>query len=712
MPATIQPDRALLWIETIVERATVVYDWLDLDLQSQLRHLYAVMRAEYRAARTAAKRAGAIVRFLQALDHEPGFEPIIGLWIDELRGEPQPDAPIDAPRELLTRLPRRLDRTWQRPWRDTEALPEAPPDGDSGWSGAEPPIDNPWSVEHMPQDSRDAEPIDSPWPAQPMPAPLPSPAIPLPPPPPSMPVPSAPLPPPPRPSAPGAALRPPLVRYPDLDLPTETRIDRRFSLTVSLFARQADQRDRSLGSLAITDTPDDSTLPELSVVVRAPTFDIIDSNTQPLPVERTGDSEVCFVLIPRALGPQPIRVDFYQSGRRIGMVRRQTIVSDSPPVPTIAPRATSARIELELTRDSVVAPDLELCIELDPSDDRLLRFTLYAVRDTLDYHHRRVGEQRIRAAPQARMQQVYTELSELAGAPPADRAATADRLERLASLGRNLWDELFPDQLKAAYWDFRDKISTLLITSDEPWIPWEVVKPYRFDAQNRRIDEPFLCERFDIARWLSVSAPADRLTVRNVCPVAPRQTNLASLQSELAYLAGIGRLRTGIVADPPLDQRSKVIDLFANGQFSVLHIAAHGSFNTLAPDDSAIRLDGGDLHPSDMFGRFGGGRSRPLMFINACHAARVSYELTGLGGWAQRLCESRIGAFVGAAWEVSDQLALQFAEAFYAALLRDGKSFGESVRIARLTIRDAAPADSTWLAYVLYADPGASALCV
>ncbi len=50
-------------------------------------------------------------------------------------------------------------------------------------------------------------------------------------------------------------------------------------------------------------------------------------------------------------------------------------------------------------------------------------------------------------------------------------------------------------------------------------------------------------------------------------------------------------------------------------------------------------------------------------------------------------------------------LALQFAKTFYTAFLRDNQSIAEAFRQAREDIRQAAPYNSTWLAYTLYADP-------
>lgn len=85
----------------------------------------------------------------------------------------------------------------------------------------------------------------------------------------------------------------------------------------------------------------------------------------------------------------------------------------------------------------------------------------------------------------------------------------------------------------------------------------------------------------------------------------------------------------------------------------------------------------------------------------------MGYSFTGLGGWADLLVKARVGAFVGAMWEVSDELAFQFTKAFYQALLQDKKSIAQAFQHSREVIRQLAPDNSTWLAYTLYADPEA-----
>jgi len=490
---------------------------------------------------------------------------------------------------------------------------------------------------------------------------------------------------------------PALVRYPELDYPSEVVVNQENSLTVSLRLKpSADDQD----AIAIEDTGEPEI--ELEAVIRAPAFSIGPGNTQKFKVLRDADSEVRFTLTPLSRGAQGIRVDFYQAGRRIGTAQRETSVVGRPSGRGVPVRTGVA--ELEFAPEGALPPDIDLTIETDPNNPRKLWFTLHSEIEDLNFHHTRVGEVTLTEAPAVKLQAFYEELSTL-----ADEGGGEDGPSRIAKLGIWLWEEAFSQQLRDAYWTIRDKAKTVQITSDEPWIPWEMVKPYRFNAANQREDEPHLCETFVVARWLRGASPAAKLTVTTLRPVIASADDLDAVTGELKYLAKIDKVRKGVSAGEPYDSRRQVIDLLENGNFSILHFATHGAFDASLPGNSTITLVDGDLRPSDVIVRFGDERPRPLVFINACEGARGGYGLTGLGGWASCLVKARVAALIGAAWEVNDKLALLFAKAFYEALLKDGKTFGESFVDAREAIRKKDPANSTWLAYVLYADPLARA---
>ena len=145
----------------------------------------------------------------------------------------------------------------------------------------------------------------------------------------------------------------------------------------------------------------------------------------------------------------------------------------------------------------------------------------------------------------------------------------------------------------------------------------------------------------------------------------------------------------------------------SRGGAQLFHFATHGNYNQEFVDESPIVLEGDPLFPSDLTRRRAKGlrREKPLIFLNTCHGARVGYNLTGLGGWAQRLVDHLgVTAFVGALWEVHDELASKFAQIFYEELWA-GKTMGEAFHSARQQIRAMQAANPTWLAYTLYGDP-------
>jgi len=90
--------------------------------------------------------------------------------------------------------------------------------------------------------------------------------------------------------------------------------------------------------------------------------------------------------------------------------------------------------------------------------------------------------------------------------------------------------------------------------------------------------------------------------------------------------------------------------------------------------------------------------------MNACHSGRQAVSLTRADGWVERCLDMGCRAFLGANWEVNDQLAAQFAIEVYDRLVR-GSTIARAVREARLLIRARDESNPTWLAYSLYAHP-------
>jgi hypothetical protein len=103
-----------------------------------------------------------------------------------------------------------------------------------------------------------------------------------------------------------------------------------------------------------------------------------------------------------------------------------------------------------------------------------------------------------------------------------DRAWAEHRLE---SVGNELWDELISEQLKQEYWKFKSRVTSVLITSEEPWIPWEILKPYRNNDDGEQENDLFWCQQFAMSRWLSGAGTADELDIKTARSIAPMKTH-------------------------------------------------------------------------------------------------------------------------------------------------------------------------------------------
>jgi CHAT domain-containing protein len=227
-------------------------------------------------------------------------------------------------------------------------------------------------------------------------------------------------------------------------------------------------------------------------------------------------------------------------------------------------------------------------------------------------------------------------------------------------------------------------------------------------------EDDFLCAQFDLARWVMPgTAPAAEIPMRNLACVAPNDSGLVAAQIERDYMQSIAT-RAGMQDVTPADAtREQVLGLFG-GQtpISLWHFACHGDYRDDDPDQSPLSLSKGTfLRPNDLIGPDVEGRlasDRPFVFLNSCRVGSIGLSLAGLGGWARVLVGNcRVGGLIAPLWEVTDDPASQFAQAFYDYSMQPGCTLGQAMRQARLKVRDADPSDPTWLAYSLYAHPNA-----
>jgi hypothetical protein len=436
-------------------------------------------------------------------------------------------------------------------------------------------------------------------------------------------------------------------------------------------------------------------------------------------VESDRDCEpVVFFLTPQSVGSKRISVDVYQLNRHVASLAFETEVvaqaAFSKPGNVIyAPLALTS----VTASPDVKLPDLELRVTLS-SDRRMLTYSVRAPA-TDGVNFRPAGQTSLAEEPQKYFQPTFERLSALARKLKTERTAaeTSAAVQELSDIGTNLYEALFSDELKQEFAQFRAEPAgqrSLLIISDDPWIPWEMARPAGIDASGRTYVDPPLCETFRLARWLAGPGAPDQVVMQHGVWVAPTD-NLQAAKIESDYFADLHRRQWAIELEGPLRTAPEVETRFVEGQTEFFHFSCHGNINTDDPNESKLKLDAGMyLRPSQITGakKIGLSQSRPMVFLNACHAGRVGFGLTQLGGWAQRFLAAGASAFIGSQWEIRDELAAQFAQEFYNRLWgldqfadQGPAPLGEALYAARMSIKQADPANPTWLAYVLYGDP-------
>ncbi|HMN62417.1 MAG TPA: CHAT domain-containing protein, partial [Anaerolinea sp.] len=271
----------------------------------------------------------------------------------------------------------------------------------------------------------------------------------------------------------------------------------------------------------------------------------------------------------------------------------------------------------------------------------------------------------------------------------------------LEAQGVNLFESLFPSNLRDLFWSLPERIRTVFIQSSEPWVPWELCRLTGVE-KGRKVEGPFFCEAFALTRWLPGTGIKPSLHLTNLAVVVPDSSALPYAQPEMQYLLGL--------ASPSLQVRRiparylELVQALSSGRYDGWHFSGHGAVRGADPNTSEMLLDQQEtLTPLRIAGAVTNlGKANPLVFLNACQIGAGGMALTDIGGWARQFLAAGAGAFIGAHWNILDHTAYTFATRLY-DLLRAGRPVGEAVREARQQVRPAG--DSTWLAYTVFAHP-------
>jgi hypothetical protein len=287
--------------------------------------------------------------------------------------------------------------------------------------------------------------------------------------------------------------------------------------------------------------------------------------------------------------------------------------------------------------------------------------------------------------------------------------------DALNAFGADLYDRYAPSAFKKLFFEVLAKIPegksiTIQVLSDDPSLPWELMRP-TLPGTSTRAD--FLGVTCFIARWplsrSNNSRPPQSMTVDNSVIVAPTYSGaqiLSSANQELLTLKNIrGFSQVG-------GDYKSVREIALHPPQGIVHFAGHGAVSVKngVPQFSILLENSEEMDPAT-WAALGASNAanHPLFFFNACDVGESIQFMNDVDGWAPALLGNGASGYIGALWPVQDKTAALFAGAFYAALDKSLAS-GQPLNIASLLALTRAQifrqtGDATALAYVFYGDP-------
>jgi hypothetical protein len=271
---------------------------------------------------------------------------------------------------------------------------------------------------------------------------------------------------------------------------------------------------------------------------------------------------------------------------------------------------------------------------------------------------------------------------------------------------------------KKAYWRLfrasrqagsKVKLESIQFVSDEPYIPSELMRVWDKDSP-----EPpeILGVRHAVGRWVAGDSCELRqeLQIKKIAVCATSYKDIPNIQplpwaeEERKYL------QDHFSAFNVKMLRAEVKTFLETGVAEVVHFSCHGDMSAQQPEDSSLELEDRKIKPG-LVGRpetrLGIGKSKPLVFLNACQVGGAGKVLGLVFGWPQAFLNIGSTACIAPLWSVIDESARNIAEDFYQMTLIDSppKSLGQALQSIRQQWRS--KRSLTYLGYVLYGDPTA-----
>ncbi len=483
----------------------------------------------------------------------------------------------------------------------------------------------------------------------------------------------------------------PIERYTSIQFPERCRKDQKVELRIKLtrkvptFTRVLHQLKLRVGAAVRT--------VDLVIIVTAPGFAVRQPKQRMVMPIDDDSSEVVFELYAAANGPQVVEIEFFYESSRVGHVLVQSHVSYG--------------FDRRAGKNVVMFKDPVKSLDGKPTVRKhILHVTWMNKTGELHYVFPDVDEAGpwtndapdLKSGIEESLLDLNAFLTEAVSTPFFSKKSWDSTLLNLKGQGKFLFDTLVPsavaDQIKL--WA---KDSMLAISTNEQWIPWELM----FDGEEFLGRKHILTRypRFnDQAEWPGRPVEQAELRVirKIVNVIGGGLKNDDSARALRLFDSVKSRVSVSDLREEPVSQLHSEI-----ATADMLHCTCHGLLKPhllrIAKDTQRIT----NLAPSTI-------RALPiqtgsLVFANACSSAGVTVLFGKFNSFGWEFYAAGAAVFIGTLGAVPTKYAIEHAENIYTPLFNSPGpiSIGQALTIARKQAEE--KQNIFWLLYCVYGDP-------
>lgn len=276
----------------------------------------------------------------------------------------------------------------------------------------------------------------------------------------------------------------------------------------------------------------------------------------------------------------------------------------------------------------------------------------------------------------------------------------ANRVTRtMDGIGEQLW-RVAPSEFRNGYANWRTLLGSnfpIQFITEDPYVPWEMMKPEIVGAAHLFIDHP-------VARW-----PANRTgilrerlgtgDILSFVPNYPPGRGLPQAKLEGEWMAQhLGAVAMKATWDTFFD----VLDGKHPNGVAVIHFAGHGEADT-GQRDGGIHLEDGNVRvvEFDQVRTVVGSKCGTLVLLNACETSAGARMLGMNTGWGAAVAARDFGGLVAPLWEVDDGAAFGMMKLALPELLQGRETLGGALMTAR---RAYSATSASAFAYLVHGD--------